>query len=152
MFWSRGNGWAAAALVQTLDSLPPTDPHKNEYELRFQQLADRLLELQQPDGCWRSSLEDPQEFPNPETSGTALFIYSFAWGVRHGVLPPDKFLPAIWQGWECIANHTTASGLGRCQQGGTAPAGAEKNNTFDFCVGSALLAAEQVWLVAVVSL
>ena len=144
VLWSRGNGWAAAGLVRALASLPLTYPHREEYALRLQELAHRLLELQQSDGCWRSSLEDTQQYPNPETSGTALFTYAFAWASLHGVLPAAKFLPAINRGWGCIANHTTAAGLGWCQPGGTAPAGANGNSTFAFCVGSALLAAEQV--------
>lgn len=58
VFWSRGNGWAAAALVQAMQFSPPGDPHMQTYTSVFKQQMARLLALQGADGCWRSSLTD----------------------------------------------------------------------------------------------
>lgn len=61
VFWSRGNGWVAAALVQALRFSPPADPHVATYRAVYVQLMSRLVQLQGEDGCWRSSLTDPGE-------------------------------------------------------------------------------------------
>lgn len=59
VYWSRGNGWVAAALVQALKYAPPSDPHTQTYRLVYRQHMARLAELQGADGCWRSSLTNP---------------------------------------------------------------------------------------------
>lgn len=61
VFWSRGNGWAAAALVQAIKHSPQSDPHVQTYQnfLKLQMAA--LVPLQGLEGCWRSSLKDPGE-------------------------------------------------------------------------------------------
>lgn len=61
VFWSRGNGWAAAALVQALKYSPKGDPHVATYMSVFKQHMARLVQLQGADGCWRCSLTDPGE-------------------------------------------------------------------------------------------
>ena len=62
-----------------------------------------LRKLQREDGFWNASLLDPTNYGGKETSGTALFAYGMAWGVRHGVLPRDTYLPVIAQAWNAIA-------------------------------------------------
>jgi unsaturated rhamnogalacturonyl hydrolase len=42
-------------------------------------MAHSIARVQGPDGLWRSNLADPDECPNPETSGSAFFL------LRHGV-------------------------------------------------------------------
>lgn len=59
VFWSRGNGWAAAALVQALKYAPAEDPHTQTYRVVFRQHMQRVGALQGADGCWRSSLLAP---------------------------------------------------------------------------------------------
>lgn len=59
VFWSRGNGWAAAALVQAMKFSPPSDPQVQTYKGVFKQHMARLAQLQGADGCWRSSLTNP---------------------------------------------------------------------------------------------
>ena len=49
----------------------------------FETMAERIVELQKPDGYWPPSLLAPEGSP-PETSGTGFFTYGFAWGItRH---------------------------------------------------------------------
>ena len=50
------------------------------------------------DGFWNVSLGDPNDFGGPETTGTSLFLYGFAWGVKKGVLPARDYLPALAKG------------------------------------------------------
>ncbi len=39
IFWSRGNGWAFAALARVLEILPTSDPHYQDYLSTFQAMA-----------------------------------------------------------------------------------------------------------------
>jgi rhamnogalacturonyl hydrolase YesR len=103
-YWSRGNGWVFAALVRVLDVLPAEDPHYAEYLKVFKEMAGALLPLQREDGFWNVSLADPNDFGGPETTGSALFIYGMAWGVRKGHLAANDYLPAVVKGWNAIAS------------------------------------------------
>ncbi len=101
-YWSRGNGWVVAALARTLEALPLNDPHRSEYLQMFKGMCGALLPLQREDGFWNVSLADPNDFGGPETTGTALFIYGMAWGINHGHLSADTYLPSITNGWDAI--------------------------------------------------
>ena len=100
-YWSRGNGWVYAALVRAMESLPE-DPHYNEYKKDYLLMTKALLKCQQPDLYWYASLADAQDFGGKELSGTALFIYGMAWGVRQGYLPAKKFTPIIYNTWAAM--------------------------------------------------
>lgn len=100
-YWSRGNGWVYAALVRAMESLP-SDPHYKDYKKDFLKMTKALLKCQQPDYYWYASLEDPHDFGGKEMTGTALFIYGMAWGVRHGYLSEKKFTPIIYNTWNAI--------------------------------------------------
>ena len=68
----------------------------------YQMMSQALLKCQRPDGFWNVSLHDPDNFGGPELTGTALFIYGMAWGVRHGCLPKKKYLPVIFRAWDAM--------------------------------------------------
>jgi rhamnogalacturonyl hydrolase YesR len=103
-YWSRGNGWVIAALVRTLDELPETDPHYNEYLQDFKDMCVALVPLQRTDGFWNVSLHDPTNFGGKETSGTALFTYGFAWGIRKGFLDKKTYLPPVQKAWKAMTS------------------------------------------------
>src|SRR6185503_16984052 len=90
-FWGRGNGWVIAACVRVLEQSPPNATHVAEYASMFRTMATALKSRQGTDGLWRSSLLDTAEFPNPETSCTALFAYAMAWGIRNGYLDYGEY-------------------------------------------------------------
>jgi len=100
-YWSRGNGWVYAALVRAMESLP-SDPHYKDYKKDFITMTNALVKCQQPDLYWYASLADPQDFGGKELSGTSLFIYGMAWGVRHGYLSAKKFTPIIYNTWNAM--------------------------------------------------
>ena len=101
-YWSRGNGWVVAALVKTLEALPRTDPHYDEYLQDFKDMCAALLPLQRTDGYWNVSLNDPNHFGGKEVSGTSLFIYGFAWGINQGILDRKTYLPSIVKAWNAM--------------------------------------------------
>ena len=151
VFWARGNGWAIVALARSIAALPAGHPYAAEFTAVYVAMAAALAAVQGADGMWRSSLLDAGEYPNPETTGTAMFTAGIAWGVRAGVLPAATYTPVVaaaWAGLQTIS--LQPSGLvGWCQPADGQPHAATQTDTSDFCVGQFLLAgAETVQLFA----
>lgn len=149
VYWSRGNGWALAALAKVLDVLPTTSPYRAEYLADFRALAAQLAAVQRSDGFWNVNLGDPQNYPGPETSGTAFFTYGIAWGVNKGVLDAATYRPVAQKGWDGIVRVALqpSGRLGYVQGAGQQPSDHQplsKDATTSFGVGAFLLAAEQV--------
>jgi rhamnogalacturonyl hydrolase YesR len=148
-FWSRGDGWVFAGLARVLDELPADDPYRPEYVARFKAMAAALKRVQQPQGYWTRSLLDPQHAPGPETSGTAFFTYGYLWGINHGVLARDEYLPVARSGWAYLSKVALqADGrVGYVQPiGDRAIPGqvVDQNSTADFGVGAFLLASAEL--------
>jgi hypothetical protein len=101
-FWARGNGWAFAALAKVLKQLPTNDKYRPEYIARYQAMAKALATCQQPEGYWTRSLIDPDQAPGAETSGTALFTYSYLWGINNGLLDANTYLPIAEKSWKYL--------------------------------------------------
>lgn len=104
VYWSRGNGWVFAALARVLDDLPATDPHRGEYTQDFTDMAAALRAIQRDDGFWNPSLNDSMHFGGPEASGTALFVYGMAWGIRQGLLDEASYAPVVVQAWKSLVD------------------------------------------------
>lgn len=100
-YWSRGNGWVYAALVRAMESLPQ-DPHCKDYRKDYLKMTKALVKCQREDGFWNVSLHDEEDYGGVELSGTSLFIYGMAWGVRKGYLSQKKYLPIIFDTWEAM--------------------------------------------------
>ena len=122
VFWSRGNGWVFAGLARTLTYLPSNYPTRARYVAVFKDMAVKLASLQQADGTWRPSLLDPDQFADPETSGTALDCFAYAWGINHGLLDRETYLPVAAKAWAALlAARRTDGLLGYVQGVGKAP-------------------------------
>ena len=150
VFWSRGNGWVFAGLARVLQQMSTNAPHYQDYVTMFQTMAPAIQALQGPDGMWRSSLYDYNQYPNPETSGTGLFTYGLAWGVRDGLLAAASYTNTIALAWQGLTNLAlNANGLvGWVQAVGAQPAAATATSTTDFGVGAFLLACSEIYLLA----
>jgi rhamnogalacturonyl hydrolase YesR len=145
MFWSRGNGWVMGGMVRVLDNMPEDFAHRGRMIALFRQMAARIAGLQLPDGCWRTSLLDPQRYPGKETSGTAFYCYALAWGVNHGILERRRYLPVVRAAWAALVNAVQADGkLGFVQQIGDQPGATDANTTEAYAVGGFLLAGSEV--------
>ena len=101
-YWSRGNGWVYAALVRVLDEIPSDEKHRQDYINDFLTMSKALKKCQREDGFWNVSLHDPTNFGGKETSGTALFVYGMAWGVRNGLLDRKEYLPVLLKAWNAM--------------------------------------------------
>ncbi|ALL13248.1 glycoside hydrolase family 88/105 protein [Caulobacter henricii] len=144
IFWSRGNGWSYAGIVNVLKLLPANHPSRPRYVALFRAMSDRLVDLQKADGYWAPSLLAPEGSP-PETSGTAFFTYGLAWGVNTGHLTGPRYRIAADRGWSALARAVTPDGkLTWVQQVGYAPEQVEPDDTQLYGVGAFLLAASEV--------
>ena len=152
-YWSRGNGWVIAALARVMDILPETDPHFQEYKTTYLEMMDVLLPLQRKDGFWNVSLTDPSDFGGPELSGTALFVYGYAWGINKGWLSKEKYLSPALKGWIAMTKKCVHKDgmLGYVQSTGKEPKDGQplsydkKANFEDYGLGCFLLAGSQIF-------
>lgn len=145
VFWSRGNGWVMAGLARVLQDLPANDPRRPFYIERLRVMAKTIVQLQGADGLWRAGLLDAADYPYPEVSGSAFFVYALAWGINHQVLDAREYGPAVQRGWAGLISHIYADGrLGCIQQGGGAPALFPQGASYVYGVGAFLLAGSEV--------
>lgn len=100
-YWSRGNGWVYAALVRCMNELPKKDKAYKELKKDFMLMSKGLLKCQREDGFWNPSLVSTN-YAMPETSGTALFLYGMAWGIRQGYLKAKDYRPACDRAWAAM--------------------------------------------------
>lgn len=150
IFWSRGNGWVLAGIARVLEHLPADHPDRPRFNTLFREIAGKVLACQQPDGLWRASLLDPQSYPMKETSGSGFFVYSFAWGVNHGLLDRTEFEPGIRRGWHALVECVQPDGkLTHVQPVGANPKEFEASSSDVFGVGAFLLAGSEVHALAV---
>ena len=146
VFWSRGNGWVMGGLVRVLQVLPSDHPERKRFVEQFQQMAEKLIACQQADGLWRSSLLDPESYPNPETSGSGFFCYALAWGVNQGLLDRAKFEPVIRKAWAGLVGCVAEDGkLTHVQPIGADPKKFDPNLSEIYGVGAFLLAGSELY-------
>jgi unsaturated rhamnogalacturonyl hydrolase len=144
IFWSRGNGWVYAGIVDILKTLPADHPSRPRYEALFRRMSDKLVTLQKPDGYWPPSLLAPENSP-PETSGTGFFVYGLAYGLNHGLLKGPQYQASVAKGWSALTAAVQPDGkLGWVQQIGYAPDHVAADDTQLYGVGAFLLAASEV--------
>lgn len=95
-FWGRGVGWFMMALVDVLDHLPQDQARRSELIAVLERSARALVRVQdEATGLWYQVLDLPNRAGNYlEASASAMFVYSFAKGVREGYLPHDFLFPA----------------------------------------------------------
>lgn len=152
-YWSRGNGWVVAALVRVLDEIPADDPHRKEYEKDLKDMCEALVKCQREDGFWNVSLHDPTNFGGKELTGTALFVYGMAYGVRSGLLDRDKYMPVITRAWNAMVKDAVhpngylgfVQGTGKEPKDGQPVAYDSKPDFDDYGTGCFLLAGTEVY-------
>ncbi len=108
-------------------------------------MSEKIISLQSNDGTWHTALLDPDAYPSKETSGTGFYCYALAWGINHGLLPKDKYLPAVKNAWKALTNAIHPDGkLGFVQPIGDKPGATDYNTTEAYGVGAFLLAGSEM--------
>ncbi len=121
-YWSRGNGWVYAALVRAMNQLSPKDKAYKQMKKDFLKMSKALLNCQHGDGFWHASLVSDIDYPTPEMTGTALFLYGMAWGIRQGLLKDARYRPACNSAWQALRSCLHEDGsLGWAQGTGKDP-------------------------------
>lgn len=144
IFWSRGNGWVLAGLARLLDALPADYPLRTKYIALYQAMAAKLVAVQPADGLWRANLLN-KAGAHGEASGSAFFCYALAWGINQGLLPADKYRPAVDKTWAALLTCVDAEGrLGWVQPIGFAPDHYDATTYQEYGAGAFLAAGSQV--------
>ena len=145
IFWGRGNGWVLAGIARTLEYLPDDDAQLSRYQDLFITMSKSLLNYQNKDGSWPSSLLEAGSDAHSETSATGLLVFGLAWGINTGLLEKSEFMPAIDKAWTSIVNNIHHDGkVGYVQQVAYAPGSATKADTQLYGSGAVLLAAAEL--------
>ena len=140
VFWSRGNGWAFAGLINIINNLSGADA---KYKSLLQKMADRIIRLQRADGFWSTSLLT-KDSGIQESSGTAFFTYGLAAGIRMGVLDQTIFVQPALRGWKALVSAMQDGRLGWVQPIGDRPNFVPESDTQLFGSGGFLLAASAI--------
>ncbi|MCK7589080.1 glycoside hydrolase family 88 protein [Subsaxibacter sp. CAU 1640] len=103
-FWSRGMGWYGMAMVDVLDFLPETHPGRERIINYLNQYAEAIVKVQHESGLWYQVLDQGNREGNYlEASGSAMFTYTLAKGVRKGYLV-EKYLENANKAYDGIIN------------------------------------------------
>ncbi|HET7732796.1 MAG TPA: glycoside hydrolase family 88 protein [Paludibacter sp.] len=88
-FWSRSMGWYMMAIVDVLDYLPKDHPQRPEIIKILANLSLSLEKYRDPKtGMWYQVTDKGNEKGNyVESSGSAMFIYTWVKGAQKGYLP-----------------------------------------------------------------
>lgn len=148
-FWARGAGWIFAAFGRVLEDLPANDTHRDEYIQYYRMMAEALKAAQQPEGHWTRSILEPNYATGYETSGTALFLAGYLWGINNGIFSDKDYGEVVEKAWNYLTTIAIQpdNSVGYVQPiGSKAEPGVVINagQTADFGTGAFLLAASEM--------
>ena len=105
-FWDRAMGWYGMALVDVLDYFPQQHPQRAELIAILNRLAKSVAKYQDAkSGLWYQVLDKGTEKGNYlEASGSSMFVYALAKGVRNGYLA-TSYLPVARRGYQGLLDH-----------------------------------------------
>ncbi len=122
-FWDRAMGWYAMALVDVLDYFPQNNPYRDSIINILNRLAVAVADYQDPEtGCWWQVMDKGDSTGNfLEASGSSMFVYALAKGVRKGYLP-EKFMKVADKGFQgIIKQFVETDAMGQVNLKGTCP-------------------------------
>jgi unsaturated rhamnogalacturonyl hydrolase len=136
--WCRGNGWVAVGMAEMLLDLP-AGTTRDQVLAGYRRMMAALKAAQIPAGqtdagLWRQVLDHEESWA--ETSGSSMFTYSIATGVRNGWLDAAEYAPVARAGWLAVVGELDASAnlTNVCVGTGAAPAGTAESQR-DFYLG-----------------
>jgi len=106
IFWGRGMGWVAMALVDILDFLPEDYSGRDSVIAVFQRFAEAISKVQDnTTGVWWQVLDQGGRAGNfLESSGSCMFIYALAKGIRLGYID-DSYWDIVEKGYQGILDN-----------------------------------------------
>lgn len=85
--WSRANGWILMAQADLLTMLPKNHPKREALIENFKQQVSGVARYQGKNGLWYQILDKTDSYE--EITGTAMFVFGIARGVREGWINKD---------------------------------------------------------------
>jgi rhamnogalacturonyl hydrolase YesR len=107
-YWGRGNGWVAAGLAELLSELPEKHPQRARIMEGYQKMMAALLKYQAPDGMWRQLIDNDKSWA--ETSGTGMFTFAMATGVKRGWLDAKVYKEPTKRAWTALCGYVNEDG------------------------------------------
>ncbi|MFD2718687.1 glycoside hydrolase family 88 protein [Hymenobacter monticola] len=138
-FWDRAVGWYGMALVDVLDYFPANHPQRPALVKALQRLAPVLAKYQDAKtGTWSLVMgQEGRKGNYAEASGSSMFVYALAKGVRLGYLD-KKYAAVAKKGYEGILKTFVATEAnGALAYNGTVSVGGlggkpYRDGTFDY--------------------
>lgn len=105
-FWGRALGWYAVAILDILDYVPKGHPKRDELCKIEKDLLDSLIKFQDnKTGLWYQVVDRIDDDANwVESSGTCLFIYSYAKAIRMGVIEGEEYVNVLKKAYDGIVD------------------------------------------------
>lgn len=91
--WARGNGWMAGAMPMILAEMPLNHPERPKLMKAYRDIVEALRRHQRPSGLWGQLVDDAESWD--ETSGSAMYAFAFAEGLRMGWLDESYREPMV---------------------------------------------------------
>jgi rhamnogalacturonyl hydrolase YesR len=107
-FWGRGNGWMAAGMAELLSVLPNDHPQRPAIMDGYHKMMAGLLKYQGKDGMWKQLIDKNDSWS--ETSGSGMFTFSMAVGVRNGWLDEPTYKEPAKKAWTALAGYLNDDG------------------------------------------
>ena len=112
--WGRGNGWVAAGMTELLRVLPENHGNYKKIISGYLKMMDGLLKHRiksgNDKGLWKQIIDSDDARNWAETSGSAMFCYSFVSGVQRGWLDPAVFGPPARESWTALCSRINKKG------------------------------------------
>ncbi|WP_433582357.1 glycoside hydrolase family 88/105 protein [Paenibacillus amylolyticus] len=142
-FWSRAMGWYAMAIVDSVEHFPVNHPKRGTIIGIFERMCHALVRVQeQESGLWFQVLDQGFRKGNYlEASGSSMFVYALAKGVRLRYLEPH-FRAAAEKGWQGLSSRLveeTADGVrlnGICHGAGLS---LDRDGSYSYYVSEAVV-------------
>lgn len=106
-YWSRANGWVFMATADLLDVMPENHPLRAEVLECFKRQCSGAARYQGKNGLWHQLLDKEDSYE--EITGTSMFVFGIARGVKHGWLHPD-FIYVAEQGLKGMLSKVSENG------------------------------------------
>ncbi len=104
-----GEGAVMAGLARVLEIMPADFPSRPRYVALYQDMVARTIARQGEGGVWRRY---PRDLADAEVLDTALEIYAVGFGINHGLLDRQAYLPHVLKAWEALGGHVPHAAAG----------------------------------------
>jgi unsaturated rhamnogalacturonyl hydrolase len=94
--WGRCNGWVMMAKVHLMNFLPEDHPQREDLRKNLEQQILGIAKYQNKDGLWHQLLDKTDSYP--ESSCSAMFVYSIARAVNEGWID-KRYASIALRGW-----------------------------------------------------